>query len=176
MGSNATDAAEPLRIPSGVAFAALPARVAGSLLTSGHLTTDEVDRDVGARSERYAGLTGYSSGPRRRAPATLLHTGDSTALFSGLRQLDDVAIEISVSRTATPRLLTRRMDELGARTQGLDMSDFEVMDPEADLGMRSPLVCLGLIQSEVQVRTIEPRRFAVRTTDPTIVAAVVPDL
>jgi hypothetical protein len=63
------------------------------------------------------------------------------------------------------------MNELGPRAQGFDVSEFDVIDPEADLDVGGPLGGLGLIQSEMQVCPVDPRRFAVRTTDPTVLTA-----
>ena len=130
---------------------------------------------AGSRMSRSSGFMATCS--NRLDRHTLTSWRCSTARCSAcLRQLDHVAVEVSVSRAATPRLLARTVNELGPRTQRFGVSEFDVIDPEADLGVRGPLGAFGLIQSKMQIRPVDPRGFAVRTADPTVLTAVITDL
>ena len=73
-----------------------------------------------------------------------------------LREFDDVAVWIGVSRGAAPGLGLGSVQDLSTRSDGAVMSDVEVGDSKRDLGTSAGRSVLRLVEGEVNERTIGP--------------------
>jgi hypothetical protein len=109
--------------------------------------------------------------------AGLLTDGDRQIRASRwLRQLDHVAVGISVSGRSTPRLCDWWVKHFRSRGHRGCVSLFDIADTERDLSTGRCGPVLGFVQSEVDEGAVSPRSRGMSTTSPWIIAVVIVDM